>query len=211
MGQWQTVRRGILALVFCLAWLGAGSVQAQAPNRAGLIVVHGDGQVETRCVGFTEETISGYDLLARSELPLRSEVTGMGQTICSLDNEGCDAGSHCFCQCLASPCVYWSYWQWEAGAWHYATLGAGNSMLGDGAIEGWVWSEGRMGQDAALKPPVLRFDDICTVEAPVYGVDSRDSLDLLSGISWSSLFAGVVVVALPFIVVALLWTRRRQV
>lgn len=204
-------RQGCLALVWLLGlfWLGSGSAQAQAPNRAGLVVVHGDGTVETRCVGFAEETLSGYDLLAQSGLALRSEVTSMGQTICALDNEGCDESSTCFCQCQSSPCIYWSYWQLDGETWRYASLGAGSTTLRDGAVEGWVWTEGRIGQDAERMPPPLTFDDICTADATVYGVASQPSIGL-EGLSWGSVAAGVVVVALPFIVIALLWARRRQ-
>lgn len=202
--------RFALLLVVALLGLGSGTAQAQTPNRAGLVVVHGDGVVESRCVGFAEEGISGYDLLSRSALELRTEVTSMGPTICALDREGCDGSSTCFCQCQSSPCIYWSYWQLDGATWRYATLGAGNTTLVDGAVEGWVWTEGRIGQDAEMMPPVLTFDDICHADAPVFGVASQRAFGLGS-ISVGSLIAGVVVVALPFIVVALLWARRRQV
>ncbi len=210
---WRLVLRFILGEMFVvgalMAWLGVTPLQAQDLNRAGLVVVHGDGQVETRCVAFDQEEITGYDLLAQSGLSLRTDVTSMGTTICSLDGEGCDESSTCFCQCQRSPCIYWSYWQWDGTTWRYANLGASNSTLGDGALEGWVWAEGRIGQDAAIMPPPLRFDEICHADAPLYGVASATSVGL--NISWQSLLAGVVVVALPFIVLAILWARRRQV
>src|SRR5690606_30109092 len=75
-----------------------GDVQAQTPHQAGLVVVHGDGSVISRCVQFESESISGYELLERSGLALRTEVSGMGPTICAIDEEGCAAGEHCFCR-----------------------------------------------------------------------------------------------------------------
>ena len=40
-----------------------GVARAQDQNQAGLVVVFGDGRVERQCVAFTEESISGYELL----------------------------------------------------------------------------------------------------------------------------------------------------
>ena len=50
---------------------------AQESNRAALVVRTGDGGVETACVSFTEESISGYDLLQQSGLPIEIEASGM--------------------------------------------------------------------------------------------------------------------------------------
>ena len=44
------------------------ATHAQQSNRAGLVVRFGDGSLTTRCVEFSESTISGYDLLTRSGL-----------------------------------------------------------------------------------------------------------------------------------------------
>src|SRR5438105_3624236 len=40
--------------------------QGQGPNRAGLVILHGDGRMTTACVRFQEQSISGLDLLDRS-------------------------------------------------------------------------------------------------------------------------------------------------
>src|SRR5689334_6161347 len=42
-------------------------------NRAGLVVVHGNGSVETKCVGFNEPSIAGYQLVERSTIPFTAE------------------------------------------------------------------------------------------------------------------------------------------
>ena len=76
-----------LALVVLLLPAGAS---AQEGNRAGLIVVHGDGRVVRQCVTFAEERISGYELLQRGNLPFSVEAGGFGATVCSIDGEGCN-------------------------------------------------------------------------------------------------------------------------
>ncbi len=90
-----------LALALWLALLTAVPATAQdlPPHRAGLVVVHGDGRVLTRCVAFAEETISGADLLRRSGLVVvLSPYGGLGYGVCAIDGEGCANGEDCFCQ-----------------------------------------------------------------------------------------------------------------
>ncbi|HID24016.1 MAG TPA: hypothetical protein EYP14_16665, partial [Planctomycetaceae bacterium] len=92
-----------------LAALAAPTAWAQhpPPHRAGLIVVHGDGRVVTRCVPFDEETLTGADLLARSGLSVTfAAYGGLGQAVCAIDGEGCPA-EDCFCRCKGASCAYW--------------------------------------------------------------------------------------------------------
>ena len=67
----------------------AQTVWTQGTNQAGLVIIHGDGHMVGRCVEFSEPQITGYDLLQRSALDLNIEVSGMGATICRIDEEGC--------------------------------------------------------------------------------------------------------------------------
>lgn len=168
-------RAGIAAL---LLWIVASApAVGQETNRAGLVVIHGDGSVVTRCVEFSDETISGADLLALSKLDLAVEASGMGATICRLDNEGCNyPRENCFCQCQSTPCIYWTYWRQEAGKWTYSNLGASNTTIRNGDVQGWRWGES-VGNEAE-PPTAISFDMICagaqreattTVEAPVAG------------------------------------------
>lgn len=149
--------------------LFAAPVAAQEEQRAGLVIIHGDGSVTTQCVAFTEESLTGAELLTRSGLELAVEASSMGGTICQIDGEGCDfPAESCFCQCQGSPCVYWSYWRWQDGAWQYSNAGAGNTTVRDGAVEGWRWGLGTV--DKAEPPPVVTFADICGAgAAPVEG------------------------------------------
>ena len=98
---------------------------AQEENRAGLVIVTGDGTVQQACVSFPEEKLTGYELLQRAGLELSVEAAGTGVTVCAIEGEGCSfPQDSCFCRCQGSPCVYWSFWQLEEAGWRYATMGA---------------------------------------------------------------------------------------
>jgi hypothetical protein len=159
-------RTALLFLLLVLGGLLPAPVAAQEENQAGLVVVYGDGRVVQQCVRFAEETISGYDLLRRSGLPSSVEASAIGPTVCSIGGEGCSFPQEsCFCRCQGSPCVYWSYWRLEAGgSWRYQALGAGNTLVADGDVEGWHWAEGTT-RDAAA-PPAVTFAEICRAAAP---------------------------------------------
>ncbi len=123
----------------------------EGTHHAGLVVDFSDGTVITRCVGFDEATISGYELLLRSGLTLEVAVSGPGAAVCSIEGTGCPA-SDCFCH---FPPDYWSYWHLEAGSWHYSDVGASGYAVEDGAVDGWIWG------DASAPPQVIPFEAIC--------------------------------------------------
>lgn len=129
-------------------------------NRAGLVVVHGDGRVTTRCVSFAESQISGSELLSRSGLAFGSVAGPTGVTVCSLNGEGCP-GTDCFCECHGTPCVYWIYYHGNPdGSWTYANIGAALRQLSNGDVDAWLWGE------ASQLPPALTFDAICSSAPP---------------------------------------------
>ena len=124
-------------------------------NQAGLVVVHEDGRVVTRCVRFDEAQISGLTLLQRSGILFSASTGPMGSTICSLNGEGCPT-SDCWCECKGTPCAYWIYFQRNPdGSWGYANIGAAMRQLTDGDVDGWMWG------DTTSLPPVVSFEDIC--------------------------------------------------
>ncbi len=135
-------------------------VVAQTSNQAALVVVHGDGSVLTRCVDFSEPQISGYDLLQRSGLDLKIEVTGMGAAICRIDHEGCSYPQEsCFCQSEGETNTYWVYWHLAGTEWIYSQLGASTSQVSPGSVNGWVWGVARI--NAAPEPPRIPFEQVC--------------------------------------------------
>lgn len=155
-----------LLVLLLLASMGPWhEAYAQEENRAGLVVVHGDGTVVEHCVAFAEESISGYELLQRAGLALSVEAGATGATLCSIDGEGCSYPAEaCFCQCQGSPCVYWSYWRMTEEGWFYQVLGAGNARVKDGDVEGWHWAAGTT-RNAEAPPPVT-FAELCPNPAP---------------------------------------------
>jgi hypothetical protein len=120
------------------------------PNRAGLVVQSGEGQVTTTCVRFAESTLTGYDLLARSGLPVNSLTDpGLGTAVCGIENTGCPVDD-CFC---AMP-AYWSYWEPGPTGWAYAATGAAQTEVVNGSVNGWSWGDG-------VVPAFYSFQDLC--------------------------------------------------
>jgi hypothetical protein len=133
---------------------------AQKEQRAGLIVQFGDGNYVTRCISFAEKSITGLELLIRSGL----RITTWGTAVCRIEQEGCDyPAQRCFCQCLATPCRYWSYWHRRDGRWAYSQVGAGYHRVRDGDIDAWLWGDGQS------PPSVVPFEQICTSTEPPTG------------------------------------------
>jgi|694.fasta_scaffold45991_4 hypothetical protein len=154
MRWWSGLLIGLLGLVM------AQPLRAQGTNQAGLVVVHGNGQIVSRCIDFTEPAISGYDLLQRSGLDLNIEVSGMGAVICRIDGEGCTYPQQsCFCGTEGDSYIYWSYWLLANDGWQYANLGASNQMVQPGTVQGWVWGAGS--NNSANPPPLVSFGELC--------------------------------------------------
>ena len=167
----------ILALTAALV----APVEAQQPglHRAGLVVVHGDGRVVTACVAFSEEGISGVDLLRRSGLTVTvGAYTGLGYGVCEIDGEGCPAGQPCFCQCEGSPCAYWTYSHRRPdGSWAISGVGAGGWQVHDGDVDGWVWGDG------STAPPIMAFEELCPPEGDLPAVPTATSQPVLATIT----------------------------
>jgi hypothetical protein len=138
---------------------------AQTSNRAGLVIVKGDGSVQTSCVAFDEPEISGLALLERSGLDIVIQPAGNNATICSIAGEGCAFPREaCWCQCAGGgPCRYWSYWHRNGGAWQYSATGAPLYRVPPGGVDAWVWGENA--GNTATRPPEIAFDAICPVPA----------------------------------------------
>ncbi len=195
----------VCVLAWALTVLLPRTALAQPPHQAGLVVVHGDGRVVSRCVGFDEDRISGQELVSRAGLEPHMEATAMGASVCRLDGEGCAAGSNCFCQCLSSPCIYWSYWRWDGAKWEYSALGAGSTTVADGGLDGWVWGEGVVGRSADLQPPALAFGDVCTGDNWTLGQADAGATGAAGPVwLWAALIAVIPLGAGGW----LLWRRR---
>ena len=143
-----------------LAVFTGTGIDAQGPNKAAVVVRLDDDQVASRCVSFSEESLSGMDLLRRSGLAIDTKVEGMGSLVCSIENTGCPADD-CFCQCSGgSECVYWSYWRNQDEGWAYARVGATQNQIEHGSMDGWSWGPGSLTE--AIAPPEVTFDEVCS-------------------------------------------------
>lgn len=132
------------ALLLILALLPSVVARAQEVNHAGLVVLHGDGRLTYAYVAFSEEAITGVELLRRSGIPLVTvSFGGLGEGVCSIDREGCPT-SECrqrVCQGRGDESPFWQYFRQAApGDWRPLTLGASQTKVRDGDLDGWSWT-----------------------------------------------------------------------
>jgi energy-coupling factor transport system substrate-specific component len=151
------------ALLLVAATIG-GTIQAQEPEqgaRAGIVIDFGDGVVHTACVDLgADGQATGEEVLAAAGFDILIEYSPMGGAVCKIGPQGCNfPGQPCWCECMSSPCVYWSYNHLQNGQWLYSTVGASIHMVRAGDVEGWAWGAGTVAQGAA--PPVRTFEQIC--------------------------------------------------
>jgi hypothetical protein len=148
----------LLAIALLAAPLTGRLAAGQAVNHAGLVVRHGDGRITYAYIAFQEETISGIELLERSGISVVTvSFGGLGEGVCSLDEEGCPA-SDCrqrVCQGPGDESPYWRYFRQAApGDWQALALGASSTTVRDGDIDGWSWTP----DEANL--PSVSMDDL---------------------------------------------------
>jgi len=92
--------------LFTFGFNGMPYASYQITNRAGLVVQFEDDRIETYCIPFNEESISGYEFLKRSELQLECEFSSMGVAVCKIEDVGCPPSECLICE---KP-KYWAYW-----------------------------------------------------------------------------------------------------
>jgi len=130
--------------------------EAQTLNRAGLIVRFSDGEIRTFCISFEEDTISGYDLLKKSNLNIGVNFSGEGLAVCNIEGTGCPPDDSCL---LCQRPNYWSYWHFNSTEWEYSLLGTGYYEIKNGDVDGWVWGNGQS------PPPIISYEEICESSA----------------------------------------------
>ncbi len=143
----------------CAEDAGAG----QALHHAGVVIVFPDG-MDTYCVSFDEDELSGAELLQRTGLQLvLSGFGGLGSGVCRIDAVGCSDPGDCFCQCRGADCHYWTYFRLDSAKWGIQNIGASQRRVHDGDVDGWVWGNGHTPPGAstvgsicsAVRPPPL--------------------------------------------------------
>ena len=159
-------RRSSRLLALLLLGLGLPVLaRAQGPNRAGVVVMTGDGRVHSACVTFDEPAIDGLTLLERSGLALSVQPQGGNASVCSIAGEGCGFPKEdCFCQCKGgAACRYWTYWHLVRDRWQFSAAGAPTYEVKPGSVDGWAWGDGSV--TSGMRPPVVTFENICPVPA----------------------------------------------
>lgn len=161
----MTAPSRLLAIAFSsvLALVALGV--ARADGEAGLVIQHGDGSIETYCVPFTGDSITGKDLLKRVNIPTE-DYGGLVCAVGATETEGCFAASSfdsCTCKCSGSntaTCTYWAYFTASYGKpWVYSALGYSQQKSRDGDLQAWRW--GRGGPNSAPAPPAISFESVC--------------------------------------------------
>jgi hypothetical protein len=163
------MRRSRLLLLLVVSLLLPGPALAEGPNRVGLVVQYADGHVDTQCLAFPEQELSGEEVLRRSGLSLILDYsTGIGAGVCKIGGDGCDLsrGEECFCQCQGLNCRYWAYFEGkEDGSWTYLGVGPTGHTVHNGSLEGWAWTKGTMQEEAETMPPQVTFAEVCAASA----------------------------------------------
>jgi hypothetical protein len=160
----RTLLLPLLLAALCLL-AGASTARAQGgDHRAALVVRFADNSVEKRCVSFSEPSITGAELLARSGLQVIMDYGSQGGAVCSIAGAGCAFPTQdCFCKCQGLTCEYWAYYHRVGGGWQYSQVGAGGYTVTDGAVEGWSWGAGNF--SSGVEPPAVAFDEVCAPPA----------------------------------------------
>lgn len=142
-----------------LATLGVQSpTTGQEPNRAAVVVQHGDLETSSACVTFPTDTISGFELLERSGFEYIAQQFDFGRSICWLDGEGCNYPEEdCFCD----PVNFWGYWTQDEGEPipTQSDVGPDDRTVEDGDLDHWVWGP------SGSAPVPEDFSEVCPAQA----------------------------------------------
>ncbi|HEY0071477.1 MAG TPA: hypothetical protein VGE04_16045 [Chloroflexia bacterium] len=153
--QGGLVRRAVpllrvtLLIALCAALAGGNrpgvSHAQQGESHAGLVVQFGDDTTNTYCLPFTDESITGLDLLLKTGLDVTAETQGaLGGLICRIGPDGCNFPEQaCVCQSYGPNGKYWVYNHLKGGVWKASSQGASSYKVRDGEVDGWAWSSGK--------------------------------------------------------------------
>jgi hypothetical protein len=123
--------------------------------------------VDTYCLAYEGDSISGDDLLTAAGLSYEDLGTGAGSVLCAIEDVGCfDASSYstCWCECQGSGgsgCVYWAFFTRDYGeGWVYSARAFDRVDANDGDLHAWKWGQG--GPSSAPRPSdAITFDSVC--------------------------------------------------
>jgi hypothetical protein len=177
----------LVALLFAIRLVGQPTVaEAATPHRAAVIVDTG-ASVYRVVITFTEDSITGIDALQRANAdPVVYTFNGQGGAVCRIFGVGRDAGPGCLGG-QDGDSRYWAYFKAPAGtsSFKYATVGAGQSKVHDGDVEGWRFGTGAAPEFVTLQsltgPPQGPGPTNPPVQAPVAPANGVDGSNRSSG------------------------------
>jgi hypothetical protein len=136
-----------------------------ANHRAGLVIYYRDDSIFTTCVSFTESSLTGLQLLERSDLTIETATDPTkGTAVCKIDGVGSPSSD-----CFGGMPNYWSYWQMGANVWEYSVTGADQAKVTDGAVNAWSWGSGN-------PPSLITFQNTCEGVAIVLPTPTQTSV-----------------------------------
>jgi len=128
-------------------------------SMAGLVVEHSNGERIIRVVEFPGETITGIQLLERSDVEFVMTETSFGTAICSIDGEG-QPQSDCFGDPEGR---FWGLNVLTENGWESSMVGVGDTILYNGDVHGWVYST-----DSSSIDPIT-FDQVFNTTSMIEG------------------------------------------
>lgn len=156
------VRLAMLAGAFALGLLSPLAPARADGGEAGLVIQNGD-RVDTYCVPFSGDSITGAELLAKVNIP----VVQWSGLVCAVGNEGSSPGCFhpssfdtCVCQSFPPESTYWAFFsQKYGGQWVYSASGFLSAKARDGDMQAWKWGKGS--PNSAPPPVAITFEQVC--------------------------------------------------
>lgn len=127
---------------------------AAAPGHRAVVIVDTGQEVRRVCVRFTEDFLTGQELLIRAKTdPVFRQYSGKGAAVCALCGVGCPADESCL---TCGGDTYWTYSRApkDSSEFRLSGGGASNTKVYDGDVEGWRWSKG-------LLPAYASVEQVC--------------------------------------------------
>jgi hypothetical protein len=129
-------------------------------NQAGVVVKGQNGQEKTACVSFSQDAISGVDLLKQAGF---DPVLDNGFMV-SINGEEAKSFND-----PDSSDDYWSYWLNSNSNWQYSPVGPATKQVKDGELDGWERG------DSKLRLSAIKFSNVCQVEQKVTTTQSESA------------------------------------
>ncbi len=162
-GRFRAIAIGLVVigavLVPAAVTIPEACATAAGPHAA--LVVDTGSAVRTFCVTLDAPSVSGSHLieLAGTQRGLAYAFGFGGQAVCRLAGTGPGGGD-----CFASYPSFWGYWQGDRhGGWSWSATGPGDTDVGDGDIDGWVWGTGDSGATHG-RPPATTAAEVCAAQ-----------------------------------------------